>query len=1004
MRSVKSNSISNQRHNSNNQDNNNKNNNNNISNNIHYRATSNGLSNMNNHNSNSNNHQNNSSSTSNGCQPITSPICRCRVTYLGSSVPHITKDGLQGIQEPLRELYPDKMAIDSANAGIDSWLSVWSNGILIENVDETGKEVKRFFKIDALHYCAAVKYVPLAIQSNMNPYSTMSNGNSLPKFLPLDSPHARQPNSNPPIFASILRRTTGIKVLECHAFICKREAAANALVRCCFHAYADTMYAKQIGADLSLNSNGSSNQRNSSIDSQQSGSDDVQSQSNSMGHSKRAKSIAALNDPDSANYDTWNTNGCSKSLRSNGNRGDNIREQQESIGSAISRRKSINGSYDNQGHNIDSNNNLRAHRGFSKSMHQLNDMDEARQRDAWMIQQVNQQSFHNPYASRVPSYPAQSVIDNHVSASNGGTLRSIKSMAANSIASTLLKSKKHAKAMSMAQLNREKMANQCQMPLNPPPTMLPPVPAMFLHSIPRMIMNGSQTMRPLGSSGTMLPFVSPPSFDTMTPREVKKMLKKNAKYGLDQQKFAIENGLPPMLPLNAPPIPMHLSPMGQQSKSGTMMTTQSLFTDPYGQPMPPMNDMQASVHFKGRLPFPNQPEQMKPIAIKPSSEFLKSKAGKKWLKQQKQFKKLLPPHLDGLPIVFGPPPVEALDPGALPPGQNLNVPLPPHLVPPNSGLPMMDSSGFYNPHPFGNMNGRASAASTLLRYSPHSQMAMDPNQPDLIDPYAGQHPSMIYGPLHQNHPPSIIYGGPRDHQNGDDLSMTNCDPNTRRLPSHPQVRRNHMIEQSIISLGDENDYEDDEENDVNENNHYHNFQSSASNYDTIQSQPPRKPTTQPPQSQSRTNIHHQQHINDSDGSYQAINHNNDLQPNYNQSNDDQSSYSSGIYKREHLSERAFSYSIRQEQRSNGNQHDYVKVNNHISNNEAQINSRRQLNQLVDFHQHHHNHNHVQHPNSQRDSLSNYDQQHNVQMNELTSRLENQLNMKSFANSKVKSHI
>lgn len=43
-----------------------------------------------------------------------------------------------------------------------------------------------------------------------------------------------------------MRRTTGIKVLECHAFICKREVAANALVRCCFHAYADSSYAKQV--------------------------------------------------------------------------------------------------------------------------------------------------------------------------------------------------------------------------------------------------------------------------------------------------------------------------------------------------------------------------------------------------------------------------------------------------------------------------------------------------------------------------------------------------------------------------------------------------------------------------------------------------------------------------------------------------------------------------------------------------------------------------------------
>lgn len=83
------------------------------------------------------------------------PICRCRVLYLGSSVPHITKDGLQGIQEPLRELYPEQGALGAK--GIDSWLSVWSNGILLENVDENHQKVTRFFPIDSLHYCAAVR-------------------------------------------------------------------------------------------------------------------------------------------------------------------------------------------------------------------------------------------------------------------------------------------------------------------------------------------------------------------------------------------------------------------------------------------------------------------------------------------------------------------------------------------------------------------------------------------------------------------------------------------------------------------------------------------------------------------------------------------------------------------------------------------------------------------------------------------------------------------------------
>ncbi|KAG5681709.1 hypothetical protein PVAND_011119 [Polypedilum vanderplanki] len=166
------------------------------------------------------------------------PICRCRVLYLGSAVPRQSKDGLQGIQEPLRSLYPMEGAGENLK-GIDSWLSVWSNGILLENVDENRKQVTRFFPIESLHYCAAVRQVLIPERNNSHPPE--------PKFLPLDSPFARAPRAqHPPIFAAILRRTTGIKVLECHTFICKREAAANALVRCCFHAYADNSYAKQV--------------------------------------------------------------------------------------------------------------------------------------------------------------------------------------------------------------------------------------------------------------------------------------------------------------------------------------------------------------------------------------------------------------------------------------------------------------------------------------------------------------------------------------------------------------------------------------------------------------------------------------------------------------------------------------------------------------------------------------------------------------------------------------
>jgi len=267
---------------------------------------------------------------------------------LGSAVPYVTKDGLQGIQEPLKDLYPDEVPLfsqDIDEVGVDSWLSVWSNGILIEHVDESMKEVKQFFPIESLHYCAAVRYVVIPNHNSINNESSSTshtgsnntttfatfhapppehcngdtdtlerkpngnqNGNSHPvtevdsvkmnghhslemnghpklngnsngaaasssvssssslhqtqteskkssskiKFLPLDSPFSRsvEPSLHPPLFACILRRTTGIKVLDCHAFICKRDKAANALVRCCFHAYADFMHAKQMEQEL----------------------------------------------------------------------------------------------------------------------------------------------------------------------------------------------------------------------------------------------------------------------------------------------------------------------------------------------------------------------------------------------------------------------------------------------------------------------------------------------------------------------------------------------------------------------------------------------------------------------------------------------------------------------------------------------------------------------------------------------------------------------------------
>ncbi|GMR42786.1 hypothetical protein PMAYCL1PPCAC_12981 [Pristionchus mayeri] len=170
-------------------------------------------------------------------RPSAVPLCRCRVLYIGSAVPTITKDGLQGVQQPLRERYPVEDTPETR--GIDSWLSVWSDGVLLEYIEGDRKQETAFFEIDTMHYCGAVRYV------NVTGFNIEGGGE---RFIPLDSPFANIPNSpHPPIFAAIFRRTTGVKVLECHGFICANENAAQALVRCTFFAYFEKRYLETKG-------------------------------------------------------------------------------------------------------------------------------------------------------------------------------------------------------------------------------------------------------------------------------------------------------------------------------------------------------------------------------------------------------------------------------------------------------------------------------------------------------------------------------------------------------------------------------------------------------------------------------------------------------------------------------------------------------------------------------------------------------------------------------------
>ena len=150
------------------------------------------------------------------------PLAKCRVLYLGSAVPMETANGIEALQQPLRERYP----LGSGQRdvpGIDVRLTAYSSGLQMEYVDDESATV--WFPIQSLHVCAGVK-------------CTVSGGGTTERvrFVPIDSAEAEN-SRHPPMFACIMRRTKGVKVLECHIFIAKSKAAAMALVQSCTHAY-----------------------------------------------------------------------------------------------------------------------------------------------------------------------------------------------------------------------------------------------------------------------------------------------------------------------------------------------------------------------------------------------------------------------------------------------------------------------------------------------------------------------------------------------------------------------------------------------------------------------------------------------------------------------------------------------------------------------------------------------------------------------------------------------
>ncbi len=151
------------------------------------------------------------------------PLAKCRVLYLGSAKPGDHEDGLQAMQQALKE----RFRIDTGGEmqAVDAWLTAYSTGL--QMVYAGNNKISAWFPIQTLCICAGTKCI---IAQNQ------ATGERAAHFEPLDS-HFSRLSEYPPIFSCILRKEDTENPVDCHVFVCKSETAAMALVQSCTHAY-----------------------------------------------------------------------------------------------------------------------------------------------------------------------------------------------------------------------------------------------------------------------------------------------------------------------------------------------------------------------------------------------------------------------------------------------------------------------------------------------------------------------------------------------------------------------------------------------------------------------------------------------------------------------------------------------------------------------------------------------------------------------------------------------
>lgn len=141
------------------------------------------------------------------------PLCNRKTLYIGSAVPTVSGKGVEAVQQPLLERYHGDL---TQVEGIDCDLAVWPDCLEMTYMS-TGQIVQ--FPLRNLIMCAAVRCIN-AVNG--------ATGEINKQFVPVNI--VASDRDHPAIFTTVIRRSQGRQILECHSFICKSNRDALLLV------------------------------------------------------------------------------------------------------------------------------------------------------------------------------------------------------------------------------------------------------------------------------------------------------------------------------------------------------------------------------------------------------------------------------------------------------------------------------------------------------------------------------------------------------------------------------------------------------------------------------------------------------------------------------------------------------------------------------------------------------------------------------------------------------